>query len=102
MYAGPLPQGLHDVALAYAAPADQDQVGTAPDEIAGGQFFNLHAVKGFRVELPVEAFQGFTLGETGLPDAARHGAFAAGASLLAQQQIEELKVGEAFFFRPGQ
>ena len=40
--------------LSDSAPADHDQVVAAPDEIAGGQFLDLHAVEGFGIELPVK------------------------------------------------
>src|ERR1017187_2745213 len=40
-----LSQRLNDVTLSDSTPADQDQVIAAPDEIAAGQFFDLHAVE---------------------------------------------------------
>ena len=57
MHAGLLPYRLDDVTFPDPAPADQDQVGAAPDEVARGQLFDLHAVEGFGIELPVESLQ---------------------------------------------
>jgi hypothetical protein len=107
--AGLLPHGLNDMALAHAAPAHHRQIGPAADKIAGGQFLDLHAVEGFRIELPVESFERFILREPGFPDAACHGTFTARIGLCAQQQIEELQVsktlllsfGEGFVHRRG-
>ena len=39
MDASLLPQGLNDVTLSQSAPANHDQVGPAPDEVDGSQFF---------------------------------------------------------------
>src|ERR1017187_1434365 len=79
-----LSQRLDDVTLSDSTPADQDQVIAAPDEIAAGQFFDLHAVEGFGVELPVEPFQGLAVRKTGFPNAPRDSAFPArvGSSLF--------------------
>src|SRR5207248_3923674 len=63
MDTGLLPQGLNNVTLSNSAPTHQDQIGATPDEISGSQLFDLLAVKGLGVELPVEAFQGFVLSE---------------------------------------
>src|ERR1017187_770828 len=49
MNAALLSHRLDDVTLSDSTPADQDQVIAAPDEIAAGQFFDLHAVEGFGV-----------------------------------------------------
>jgi hypothetical protein len=42
--------------------------GRFPDEIAGGQFLDLHAVEGFGIELPVEPFQGLAVRKASFPD----------------------------------
>src|ERR1017187_1108545 len=86
-----LSQRLDDVTLSDSTPADQDQVIAAPDEIAAGQFFDLHAVEGFGVELPVEPFQGLAVRKTGFPNAPRDGAFPARVGLCPQQQIEKVQ-----------
>src|ERR1039457_7208987 len=97
-----LSQRLDDVTLSDSTPADQDQVIAAPDEIAAGQFFDLHAVEGFGVELPVEPFQGLAVRKTGFPNAPRDSAFPARVGLCPQQQIEKVQVRETLFLRPGQ
>src|SRR5260221_3608012 len=102
MHAGLLSYRLDDVTLADPAPAHQDQVGVAPDEIARGELFDLHAVEGFGVELPVESLQNFLLRKVRFAYAARHPALAAGMSLGSQQLIQELQMGQALFLRPGQ
>jgi hypothetical protein len=94
-HAGLLPHGLDDMALAHAAPSHQHQIGPAADEIAGGQFLDLHAIEGLRIELPVESFERFVLREAGFPDAARIG-------LRAQQQIEKLKMRKTFLLGSGE
>jgi hypothetical protein len=78
-----LPQGLNDVTFSDAAPADHDQVVAAPDEIAGGQFLNLHAVEGFGIEPPVEPLQGLGVRKASFPDPPRDGAFATRVGLRA-------------------
>jgi hypothetical protein len=65
------------VTLAHAAPADQDEIGTPADKVTGGQLFDLHAIEGPRIKVPVEAFQGFVFREMRVPDAPRHRALAA-------------------------
>src|ERR1022692_3592037 len=97
-----LSQRLDDVTLSDSTPADQDQVIAAPDEIAAGQFFDLHAVEGFVVELPVEPFQGLAVRKTGFPNAPRDNAFPERVGLCPQQQIEKVQVRETLFLRPGQ
>src|SRR5262245_52052611 len=92
MDAGLLPQGLNDVALADSAPADQDQVGPAPDKIACCQFLDLHTVESFRIELPIKAFQRLILRKAGLSNPARHAALTAGIGLNSQEQVEKMKV----------
>src|ERR1039458_6234216 len=99
----PSVQRLDDVTLSASPPADQDQVIAAPDEIAAGQFFDLHAVEGFGVELPVEPFQGLAVRKTGFPNAPRDGAFPARVGLCPQQQIEKVqRERETLFLRPEQ
>src|SRR5215467_769759 len=95
-----LPQCLYDVALAHTAPTDQNEISTAADEIAGGQFFDLHPIEGLRIELPVETFQGFTLRKVRVPNAPRHRALAPCVGLCAQQQIEKTQVREALLLGP--
>jgi hypothetical protein len=46
-------------------------LGSAPNEIAGGQLFDLSPVEGLGIELSVESFPGFTLRETRLAEAVR-------------------------------
>jgi len=98
MDAGLLPQGLNDVTLSHPTPTYQDQIGSAPDEVSGSQIFDLLAVEGFEIELPVEAFQGFVLGELCFPDATRNRTFAASVRLLADELIEKVEIREIFFF----
>ena len=97
MDAGLLPKRLNDMTFSDTAPTDHDQVGPAANKIAGGQFFQLHPVKGLGVEVPVEGFQGFVLGKAGLADATSHGAFAARIGLVAQQPIEKAQMRRALF-----
>jgi hypothetical protein len=59
----------------------------------------LYAVESFRVQLPVESLQGFILGKTSFPEAARHPAFAPGGGLCPQQSIQKPEVRKALFFR---
>src|SRR5262245_54873713 len=61
MHAGLLPYRLDDVAFPDSAPADQDQIAPAPDEITCGQLFDPHAVESLGIELPVESLQGLLL-----------------------------------------
>ena len=70
VYAGFLPQSLNDVTLSDSAPTNQNQVAPAPDEIAGGQLFDLHPVERLGIELPVETLQTLVLGEARLPSRA--------------------------------
>src|SRR5579859_3089939 len=84
--------------LPDATPTDHDQIGPAADEIAGSQFFHLHAVEGFWIEVPVEAFQRFGFGETRFPDAARDGALTPCAGFGAQQPVEKAQVRKALLF----
>src|SRR5580658_5238293 len=100
MHAGFLPQSLNDVTLPNAAPTHHHQVGLAADEVAGGQLFQLHPVKCFRIEGPVEALHSFVLGKAGFPDASRHRAFPPCSGLGSQQPVEKAQVREAFFLRP--
>ena len=98
MDTGLLPQGLNNVTLSNSAPTHQDQIGSTPDEISGSQLFDLLAVKGLGVELPVEAFQGFVLSEVRFPDAPLNGTFAASVGLLADELIEKIQMREILFF----
>src|ERR1035438_188848 len=100
--AGLLSQGLNNVTLSNSTPAHQDQVIAAPDEIAGGQFFDLHAVEGFGIELPVEPLQGLAVRKASFLDPPRDGAFPARVGLCPQQQIEEVQMRETLFLRLGQ
>jgi len=95
-------QGLHDATFSDSAPAGQNRVGPAPEEIARGQFFDVHAAESLGIALPVEPCQCFILRQARFPNAARHGAFTAGSSLRPQPQIEEVQRGEALLFRLGQ
>ena len=79
-----LAECLDHVTFTNAAPADHDQIGPAADEVACGQFFDLHSIKRLWIEVPVEAFQRGVLGKTSLPDAARNGALAPPAGLGTQ------------------
>ena len=96
--AGLLPQSLNNVTLSDSAPTHQNQIGPAPDEIPRGQFFDLHPVEGFRIELPVEALQRFILRKARFSNPACYGAFATSVGLRAQQQVEKLKMGKVLFF----
>ncbi len=98
MDAGLLPQGLNDVTLSHPTPTHHDQIGAAPDEVSGSQLFDLLTVKGLGIELPVEAFQGFVLGEVCFPDATLDRTFAASVGLLADELIEEVEIRELLFF----
>ena len=66
MNAGFLAQSLNEVTLSDSAPADQDQVGPAPDEISRGQLFDLQPAEGFGIRVPVEALKRFVLRKVGI------------------------------------
>src|SRR6266446_5937761 len=68
-------------ALADARRSRQDQVLPSADEGARSQFFDLDALDGLGVELPIEACQSLEFGEVSLADAARRTALAAQAGL---------------------
>ena len=84
------------------APTYKHQVGPAPDEIAGGQLFDLQAVEGLGIELPVEGLQGFALRETRLPDATLHRVFMPRCSRRPQELIEEAEQREALLLGLGE
>jgi hypothetical protein len=92
MDTGFLPQGLNNVTLPNPTPTYQDQIGSTPNEVSGSQLFDLPAVEGLGVELPIEAFQGFVLGEVCLLDATLDGTFAASVGLLADELIEKVQM----------
>jgi alanine racemase len=73
----------------------------APDEIAGGQFLDLHAVKSLGIEFPVEPLQGLAVRKASFSDPPRDGAFLVRIGLRPQQQIEEVEMREALFLRLG-
>ena len=98
MDTGLLAQGLNNVTLPNSTPTQQDQIGSTPDEVSGSQLFDLPAVEGLGVELPVEAFQGFVLSEVRFPDAPLNGTFAASGGLLADELIEKIEIRELLFF----
>lgn len=93
-----LPQGLKDVTLSHPAPTHHDQIGSAPDEVSGRQLFDLLTVEGLGIELPVETFQRFVLGEVCFPDAPVDRTFAASVGLLADELIEKIEIRELLFF----
>jgi hypothetical protein len=99
---GLLPQGLNNVTLTNPTPTQQDQIGSTSDEVSGSQLFDLPAVEGFGVELPIEAFQGFIFGKVRFPDATLDGTFAASAGLLAEELIEKVQMREILFFGFGE
>ena len=65
-------------------------------KVARGQLFDLSAVDGRSVELPVEGGERVGVAEAGCADAVGDAAFATTVSLVAQEQVQELQVGEAF------
>jgi len=93
-----LPQGLKDVTFSHPAPTHHDQIGSAPDEVSGRQLFDLLTVEGLGIELPVETFQRFVLGEVCFPDAPVDRTFAASVGLLADELIEKIEIRELLFF----
>src|SRR5262249_15028661 len=66
------------------------------DEVAGGEFLDLQPVD-LRIELPIEGFQCFSLGEAGGADTTLDSAIAASGGLLAKKQVEELEMRQRLF-----
>lgn len=79
------------MAFSNASLTDKNYVRLAADEIASGEFLDLQPVD-LRIELPIEGVQSFAFLEAGLTDTTLDGAIAAGSSLLAEEQIEELEM----------
>jgi hypothetical protein len=67
MDTGLLPQGLNNVTLPNPTPTYQDQIGSTPNEVSGSQLFDLPAVQGLGVELPIEAFSAGSSTQTFFP-----------------------------------
>src|SRR6202035_2639815 len=80
----------------------QDEILPAADEVAAGQVLDLDTLDGLGIEVPIEACQGFEFGEASFVDAAGQAAFAAQASLVGDETVQELQVGAAVLGSLGQ
>src|SRR6202162_4030406 len=74
----------------------------AAEEVARGEFFDLDALDGLGVEIPIKACQALEFGEMRLADAACGAAFAAEAGLVGDEAVQELQVGAAVLGSLGQ
>ena len=83
---------LQETAFSHAALTHHDQVLVTTDEFAAGQFFDLNAVDGFGVELPVELFERLRFLEACVADATFDAAFPASSGLFSDQQTEEFEM----------
>jgi hypothetical protein len=88
---------LHQVTLAHAGLADQDDVNVSANEIAGGELFVRDAFDRL-VEGPVEGVERLVLGKLGGGDAALDGAVAAPGGLFAEQPVDGFQGGEPLPF----
>ena len=87
MDTGSLGDGLDQVRFSDTALADQDEVVVSSDKGGGGQLFDLDAVDGLAIELPVELAERFALVQSGLADAIGDAAFATLGGLFAEQAM---------------
>ena len=93
---------LHEVRFSHSGLPHQNQIVVPLDEGAGGEIFDLDAVDGGLVELPVELGEWLAFGEAGFADAGGDAAFAALVGLFGDQPVQELLMRHAFAFGPGQ
>lgn len=90
--------GLSDVldqpALSQARLANEDDVLVAANEVPLGEGFDLRARDG-GVEVPIEGAERLEIAEVGVPDEAFDAALTAQSSLIGEQTMEEVAVGQA-------
>ena len=87
---------MHEIRFPNPGLAHQNQVVLALNKRAGGQFFDLDAIDGGLVEVPVELAERLAFNEVGLADAMGDRAFAALVGLLGDEQMQELLVRQSF------
>jgi hypothetical protein len=84
---------VHQVTLAHARLADQDDIGVPADEVPRRELLVLGAVDRL-VEFPVEGLQRFVFRELGGGDASFDAPIASSGRLLAEQAVDRVEHAE--------
>ena len=88
---GSLADALDETAFTDAALADEDEILTSADEVAGGERLDLDPADG-GVEVPIELGEWLKIAEAGVLDAALEAAFAPQSGLIGEQAMQEVEV----------
>lgn len=92
--AGSLADALDETAFTDAALADEDEILTSADEVAGGERFDLDPADG-GIEVPIELGERLKIAEAGVLDAALEAAFTPQSRLVSKQAVKEVEVRQA-------